>query len=80
MDYLTPIKKMIEFFLKLLMERFYPNYVPPKPILRRYTNNVSFSISDHNTKPDGYKNCLSSQYNDDAERMAYVRRARTTGL
>jgi hypothetical protein len=79
MDYITPIKKMIEFFLKLLMERFYPNYAPPRPILRRQTNNVSFSISN-NTKPDGYKNSLSSQYNDDAERMAYVRRARITGL
>ena len=69
MDYLTPIKKMIEFFLKSLMERFYPNYAHQKPILQRQTN-----------KPDGYKNSLSSQYNDDAERMAYVRRAKITGL
>ena len=69
MDYLTPIKKMIEFFLKLLMERFYPNYAPQKPILQRQTN-----------KPDGYKNSLSSQYQDEAERMAYVRRAKITGL
>jgi hypothetical protein len=51
------------------MERFYPNYVPTKPTLQRQTN-----------KPDGYKNSLSSQYNDDAERMAYVRRVRITGL
>ena len=69
MDYMTTIKKMIEFFLKSLMERFYPNYAPQKPILQRQTN-----------KPDGYKNSLSSQYNDDAERMAYIRRVRITGL
>ena len=69
MDYITTIKKMIEFFLKSLMERFYPNYVPTKPTLQRQTN-----------KPDGYKNIHTSQYNDDAERMAYVRRAKITGL
>jgi len=76
MDYMTPIKKMIEFFLKLLMERFYPNYAPQKPILQRQTN----VPVEQTTKPDGYKNSLSSQYNDDAERMAFVRRARITGL
>jgi len=66
---MTPIKKMMQFFLKLLMERFYPNYAPQKPILQRQTN-----------KPEGYKSSLSSQYNDDAERMAYIRRCRITGL
>ena len=76
MDYMTPIKKMIEFFLKLLMERFYPNYAPQKPILQRQTNKPV----EQTNKPDGYKSSLSSQYNDDAERMAYVRRARITGL
>jgi len=69
MDFFSAVKKMMQFFLMKLMERFYPNYVPTKPTLQRQTN-----------KPDGYKNSLSSQYNDDAERMAYVRRARITGL
>ena len=76
MDYLTPIKKMIEFFLKLLMERFYPNYVPTKPTLQRQTN----VPVEQTTKPDGYKNIHTSQYQDEAERMAYVRRAKITGL
>ncbi len=75
MDYLTPLKKMFDFFLTFIMKKFFPNYAPPKPILQRHTNQVSFA-----TKPDGYKSSLSTQYNDDAERMAYIRRAKITGL
>ena len=69
MDYITTIKKMIEFFLKSLMERFYPTqtYIP-------------IPLQKQTTKPAGYKSSLSSQYNDDAERMAYIRRVRITGL
>ena len=76
MDFFSAVKKMMQFFLMKLMERFYPNYVPTKPTLQRQTN----VPVEQTTKPDGYKNSLSSQYNDDAERMAYVRRARITGL
>ena len=68
MDFILAVKKMMQFFLMKLMERFFP-IPPPKPILQRQT-----------TKADGYKNSLSSQYNDDAERLAYVRRSRITGL
>ena len=70
MDYITTIKKMIEFFLKSLMERFYP----------AYPTQTYIPFQKQTTKPAGYKSSLSSQYNDDAERMAYIRRARITGL
>ena len=51
------------------MERFYPTqtYIP-------------IPLQKQTTKPAGYKSSLSSQYNDDAERMAYIRRVRITGL
>ena len=51
MDYITTIKKMIEFFLKSLMERFYPTqtYIP-------------IPLQKQTTKPAGYKSSLSSQY------------------
>ena len=76
MDFFSAVKKMMQFFLMKVMERFYPNYVPTKPILQRQTN----VPVEQTTKPDGYKNIHTSQYQDEAERMAYVRRARITGL
>ena len=76
MDFILAVKKMMQFFLMKLMEILYPNYVLTKPTLQRQTN----VPAEQTTKPDGYKNFLSSQYNDEAERMAYVRRAKITGL
>jgi hypothetical protein len=49
MNFILAVKQMIEFILKIVIEKFYP-IPPPKTV----------SFSPQTRKPDGYKNSLSS--------------------